>query len=214
MCVAGMLSVLVKALGLFKESTIAYFFGVSTFVDFYVLALVFVAFFVAPVGGTLATLLTQKYIEISAKISQAAADVVYGQCQVFGLSCMAIILLLQIGSLQIPLVQHYVGNKFAGLEISYITILFPIALLSFLSVINVCADSKKEFYNLHCPAGIGTAIHHHYSANESKRVSFCRLSVGNRGWLFIGICVWSGVFAQNFAFRNVPVVKNPEHWIY
>ena len=45
MFVAGMLSVLVKALGLFKESTIAYFFGVSTFVDFYVLALVFVAFF-------------------------------------------------------------------------------------------------------------------------------------------------------------------------
>ena len=106
----------------------------------------FVAFFVAPVGGTLATLLTQKYIEISAKISQAAADVVYGQCQVFGLSCMAIILLLQIGALQIPLVQHYVGNKFAGLEISYILILFPIALLSFLSVINASVlTARKNF---------------------------------------------------------------------
>ena len=60
MFVAGILSLFIKLLGLFKESLIAYFFGVSPYVDFYVLALVFVTFFVGPVGGALATLLTQK----------------------------------------------------------------------------------------------------------------------------------------------------------
>ena len=77
----------------------------------------------------------------------------------------------------------------------------------FLSVINASGDSKKEFYNLHCPAGIGTAIHHHWSANESKRVSFCRLGCWEPWLVIYWNLFWSGVFAQNFAFRNVPVVK-------
>ena len=142
----GILSALIKALGLFKESMIAYFFGVSAFVDFYVLALVVVTFFVGPVGGALATLLTQKYIEILDSISQAAANVVYAQCQIFGLFCMVVIIVLQIGALQIPLIQHYVGNRFAGLEISYLLLLFPVALLSLLSVINASVlTARKNF---------------------------------------------------------------------
>ena len=144
MFVAGILSLFIKLLGLFKESVIAYFFGVSPYVDFYVLALVFVTFFVGPVGGALATLLTQKYIEIRESVSQDAAALIYAQCQIFGLVCITIVIALELGALRIPAFQYWFGNKFADLETTYLLMLFPIALLSLLSVINASVLTARQ----------------------------------------------------------------------
>ena len=144
MFVAGILSLFIKLLGLFKESLIAYFFGVSPYVDFYVLALVFVTFFVGPVGGALATLLTQKYIEICESVSQDVAAIIYAQCQIFGLVCLTIVIALELGALQTPALQYWFGNKFADLETTYLLMLFPIALLSLMSVINASVLTARQ----------------------------------------------------------------------
>ena len=144
MFVAGILSLFIKLLGLLKESLIAYFFGVSPYVDFYVLALVFVTFFVGPIGGALATLLTQKYIEIRESVSQDAAALIYAQCQIFGLVCITIVIALELGALRIPAFQYWFGNKFADLETTYLLMLFPIALLSLLSVINASVLTARQ----------------------------------------------------------------------
>ena len=146
MFVAGILSLFIKLLGLLKESLIAYFFGVSPYVDFYVLALVFVTFFVGPIGGALATLLTQKYIEIRESVSQDAAALIYAQCQIFGLVCITIVIALELGALRIPAFQYWFGNKFADLETTYLLMLFPIALLSLLSVINASVLTARQHF--------------------------------------------------------------------
>ena len=52
---SGTILVIVRIFGFIKESTIAYYFGTSEYVDFYVLALIFVTFFVQPIGGASST---------------------------------------------------------------------------------------------------------------------------------------------------------------
>lgn len=160
MIVAGILSLFIKALGLFKESMIAYFFGVSPYVDFYVLALLFVTFFVGPVGGALATLLTQKYIEICDTVSSGAAAAVFAQCQIFGLICMLLIAAVEIGALQIPSIQYWFGNRFTDLETAYLLVLLPISFLSLMSVINASVLTARKSFKAYAslPALVPIAI--------------------------------------------------------
>lgn len=144
---AGALSVIARLLGFIKESTIAYYFGVSINIDFYVLALVFFSFFVQPIGGAIATLLTQKYIEISKYHSNEVAGHVYLKCLILGIVSICIILLIQSFLIKIPFIESWFLSKFPGLNLNYIYILMPVGLFSVLSVINSSVLMAKEQFN-------------------------------------------------------------------
>ena len=144
---AGTLSIVVRIFGFVKESTIAYYFGVSESVDFYVLALVFVTFFVQPIGGAIATLLTQKYIEISNFYSSEVARYIYLKCLILGIVCIFIILLIQSFFITIPFIESWFSIKFSDLSLNYIYILMPIGLFSLMSLINSSILMAKEQFN-------------------------------------------------------------------
>ena len=105
---SAILSIFIRTIGYFKESVIAYYLGISQYVDFYVLALIYATFFVHPIGGALSTLLTQKYIEISGKISKSASANIYIKSQIFGASIMLIIISIQVASLEFPFIQNLI----------------------------------------------------------------------------------------------------------
>lgn len=220
---AGTLSLFVKVLSLCKESVIAYFFGISPQVDIYVLAMVFVTFFVGPVGGALATLLTQKYIEIRNTVSFEAAANLFFQCQIFGLFCMLVIVAMQAGVLRAPPFQDWVGNGFAELEIIYLAVLFPITFLSLMSIINSSLLTARERFKAYvllpamvpvsiifglviCPEEyifigllLGTLI--------GYTVEFLLSSLQLRG-ISLGI-TWDSIWRQNAAFRRIAKSMGP-----
>ena len=134
--VGGFLSVIVRIIGFVKESAVAYFFGVSEFVDFYVLGMLFVLFFVQPVGGALATLLTQKFIEYTQHNSKEFTKHLYLNCLIFGIICICMILIIQGCVLQISFFDTWFNNRFKNINLNYIYILIPIGLFSLISVIN------------------------------------------------------------------------------
>lgn len=146
---AGTLSVIVRLFGFIKESTIAYYFGISQYVDFYVLTMVFVTFFVQPIGGAISTLLTQKYIEISNFYSSNDAGHIYFKCLILGIVCICIILLIQSCLIKIPYIESWLLNKFPNLNLNYIYILMPIGLFSVVSLINSSILMAKEKFNTH-----------------------------------------------------------------
>ena len=123
---AGMLSVFVRIFGFIKESTIAYYFGTSEYVDFYVLALIFVTlFFVQPIGGSIVTLLTQKYIEISQIYSSKVARHIYFKCLMLGILCICIILLIQSFLVKFLYIKIWFLSRFPYINLNYIYILMP-----------------------------------------------------------------------------------------
>lgn len=144
---AGILSIVVRIFGFIKESTIAYYFGVSESVDFYVLALVFVTFFVQPIGGAIATLLTQKYIEISNFYSSEVAKYIYLKCLILGIVYIFIILLIQSCFTTIPFIESWFSVNFSDLSLSYIYILMPIGLFSVMSLLNSSILMAREQFN-------------------------------------------------------------------
>ena len=149
--IGGFLSIIVRLCGFIKESTVAYFFGISEYVDFYVLGLVFVSFFVQPVGGALATLLTQKYIQTSEYISQEISKYIYLKCLLFGIFCIFIILFFQGLLLKFPLIESWFLSRFNNVSLNYIYILLPIGFFSLMSVINgsiLMATGKFKTYTL------------------------------------------------------------------
>jgi len=144
---AGILSIAVRLVGFIKESTIAYYFGVSENVDFYVLAFVFATFFVQPIGGAIATLLTQKYIEVLNFYSSEEARQLYLKCLTLGILCICIILLIQSFLIKIPYVESWLSNKFSETNLNYIYFLLPLGLFSLISVINNSILMAKEQFN-------------------------------------------------------------------
>lgn len=146
---AGTLSVIVRIFGFIKESTIAYYFGISNYVDFYVLAMIYVTFFVQPIGGAVATLLTQKYIEVINIYSQNIARHIYFKCLLLSIICISIILLIQSFFIQIPIIKIWFLNKFPFINLNYIYILIPIGLFSVMSLINSSILMAKEQFKTH-----------------------------------------------------------------
>ena len=146
---AGTLSVIVRIFGFIKESTIAYYFGTSEYVDFYVLALIFVTFFVQPIGGAISTLLTQKYIEIVKVYSSKVAGHIYIKSLLLGILCICIISVIQSFLLQIPRIEAWFISKFSYINLNYIYILMPIGILSTISLINGSILMAKEQFKTH-----------------------------------------------------------------
>ena len=140
MIAASFCTIIVRIFGFLKESLIAYHFGISKYVDFYVLALFFATFFVAPIGSSLGVLLTQKYIKIYNKISENAAAIIYFQCQILGVIMIACIVTMQLIFLRISSTQFW----FTDLDESYFLALIPISLISMLSTINKSVLIAKE----------------------------------------------------------------------
>lgn len=64
---SGLLTVAVKAIGFTRELLMAFYFGVSETIDNYVLVLLALTFFVAPVSGSFSTLITPRYIQFDEK---------------------------------------------------------------------------------------------------------------------------------------------------
>lgn len=60
---SGLITLIVKALGFTRELLIAFYFGVSETIDSYLLLILALTFFVAPVSGSFGTLLTPRYIQ-------------------------------------------------------------------------------------------------------------------------------------------------------
>ena len=69
------------------------------------MALVFFSFFVQPIGGAIATLLTQKYIEISKCHSNEVAGHVYLKYLMLEIVSICIILLIQSFLIKIPFMK-------------------------------------------------------------------------------------------------------------
>lgn len=143
---SAILSIIIRTIGFFKESAIAYYFGVSQYVDFYLLALIYAIFFVHPIGGALSTLLTQKYIEMSEKVSKLASANIYIKSQIFGIGIMIIIISTQVALLEFQFIQNIIETKFGKINMRYIYFLIPIGLISFISLVNgSILTAKKQF---------------------------------------------------------------------
>ena len=143
---SALLSIFIRAIGFFKESVIAYYFGISQYVDFYVLALTYSVFFVHPIGGALSTLLTQKYIEMSEKVSKSISADMYIKSQIFGISIMIIIMSTQLALLEFPSIQKIIQTRFDKVDMKYMYILIPVGLISFISLINgAILTAKTQF---------------------------------------------------------------------
>ena len=144
---ASFFTVIVRVFGIIKESTIAYYFGVSKFVDFYVLALVFTTFFLIPISNSIGVMLTQSYIKLQNKVSQERSANIFIKCQILIIICSFFIILVQVGILQIPMVQGWISFNFIDLKGQYILILLPICLLSLMSLVNKSVLSAREQFN-------------------------------------------------------------------
>lgn len=206
--VAGVLSVIARLLGFIKESTIAYYFGVSVSVDFYVLALVFFSFFVQPIGGAIATLLTQKYIEISNLHSSEVARNIYFKCLMLGGVSICILLLIQSCSIKIPFINSWFLSEFPGLNLNYIFILMPIGLFSVLSLINSSVLIAKEQFNtysmlpiiIHC-----TTIS--FLIFSPKEYMFEFLLIGTSFGFFIEFIISKICLREIFVKLNIKKIK-------
>jgi len=144
--ISAFLSIIIRGFGFLKESMIAYYFGVSEYIDFYVLTLIFVTFFASPIGGSLATLLTQKFIEIKLRISKNASADIFIKCQVFGFASMIVIISIQIVLLHTSVVKEWIESRFSILEIDYTLFLLPIGALTVMSLINSSIlTAEKQF---------------------------------------------------------------------
>ncbi|MDA9806253.1 polysaccharide biosynthesis C-terminal domain-containing protein [Alphaproteobacteria bacterium] len=149
MIVAGLFTIIVRIFGFLKESIIANYFGVSKYVDFYLLSLVFATFFVIPIGGSLGVLLTKSYIKLNDKISQISAANIYVKCQFLGVILISFLGLIQAGLLTYKPVQIWIENRFDGLSETHALFLLPICLFCSISIINRSILAAREKFTTH-----------------------------------------------------------------
>ena len=205
---AGTISVIVRIFGFIKESTIAYYFGTSEYVDFYVLALIFVMFFVQPIGGAVSTLLTQKYIEIVKVYSSKVAGHIYLKSLMLGVLCICLILLIQSFLLQIPRIEVWFLSRFSYINLNYIYILMPIGLLSAMSLINSSVLMAKQQFKTHSLLPI--VIHFTtitFLIFSPKEYMFEFLLIGTLFGFFLELIIGKFCLREIFVKLNVNKIK-------
>lgn len=131
---SGFLGVCLKAIGFLKEVLLANYFGVSTLVDYYVLAMMAATFFVGPVAGTFGTLFTQKYVTLAQRSVALASKLYFRVCLTVG-TVFFVLTMLKFGFfLNIPNIIPL--NDSASFSYSYLNFLLPIIIMASLSSIN------------------------------------------------------------------------------
>ena len=130
---SGLITVVVKALGFAREMLIAFYFGISETIDTYVLLILALTFFVAPVSGSFGTLLTPRYIQFLDNKQLDFAASLFKKTLIF-MTLFALI----IQSLQILMIKLLPSAWTLGLTTlleSYWLALVPVALFSAISTV-------------------------------------------------------------------------------
>lgn len=142
---SGGLSIILKVFGLLKEVVLAKFFGVSTALDFYILAMLSLLFFVNPIAGTIGTMLTQKYVE-TIQTSKIVGAILYRKSISYCCYSILFLMFLQFVVLQAPTLTSSFSGVDQTFDIKQLVVLAPIALLSSISVINgAVLTGEKRF---------------------------------------------------------------------
>lgn len=130
---SGLITLIVKALGFVREMLIAFYFGVSETIDNYVLLILALTFFVAPVSGSFGTLLTPRYIQFLDNKQLSFAASLFKKTLITITLFVIIVEFLQI--LMIRLLPSAWTLGLAALFESYWLALVPIALFSAISTV-------------------------------------------------------------------------------
>ena len=207
---SGALTLLVKIFGLFKEITLAYYFGVSQEIDFYVLALLMVTFFVGPIAGSFSILLVQKFIAAKEKSLLLAAalyqETIKLNAIIFLILIAIIVFLIQFFSFDR---LFFAENKFY--KITYFFALVPLALFSSVSVLNgsVLSAQKKFSLNAVIPSIIPASIILCVVSNVAENY-FISLLVGTILGYVLETIIGLLLNAKFLRSSQLPIQKNPE----
>ena len=130
---SGLITLIVKALGFTRELLIAFYFGVSETIDNYVLLILALTFFVAPVSGSFGTLLTPRYIQFDDDSRLYSAASLFKKTLIFTTLFVIFVEFLQLILLTLlPTAWTFGLTK---LFESYWLALVPIALFSAISTV-------------------------------------------------------------------------------
>ena len=142
---SGCLTVLIKFFGLIKEAVLANYFGVSNFLDIYILSMLTLLFFVNPIAGTIGTLLTQKFIEVKFQSKNMGAGLYKESCKYTAI-IITLVVFAQLFILQLSHHIDFFDYPIFEFGTTELLILTPIAFFSSIAIINGAAlTAKKKF---------------------------------------------------------------------
>ena len=142
---SGFLTVLIKFFGLIKEAVLANYFGVSNFLDIYILSMLTLLFFVNPIAGTIGTLLTQKFIEVKFRSKNIGAGLYRESCKYTAILIISVVF-AQLFIIQLSQHKNFFNYPIFELGSTELFVLAPIAFFSSIAIINgAVLTAKKKF---------------------------------------------------------------------